>query len=44
MDAKGAISDKHKYLHIKYYKQREILSKIKAFWDADIYHSKPKFL
>ncbi len=40
----GAISDKHKYIYIKHYKRREIFANIKAFWDANIYHSKPKFL
>ena len=42
--AKWAICDKHKYIYIKYYKRREVLSKIKAFWEVDIYNSKPKFL
>ncbi len=44
IDSVWVISDKHKYLKINYFKFREFFSRIKAFFEAWILKSKPKFL
>ena len=44
IDAVWVISDKHIYLWMPRYKTREVLSRVKAFFDVEILKSKPKFL
>ena len=44
IEAVWFISDKHIYAGIKKYKTREVLSRIKAFFDVKILKSQPKFL
>jgi SanA protein len=43
LDAVGIQADKRPYLHIKNYKQREILANVKAFLNV-IFKSEPKYL
>ncbi len=38
------ISDRHSYLKIDYFRIREIFSRIKAFFEVEIFRPKPKFL
>jgi len=38
------VSDKHKYLWIIKFKSREILSRVKAFLEIEIFKTSPKFL
>lgn len=37
-------SDKHTYVKIESFMTREIFARVKAFFDVQIFHSKPKFL
>lgn len=44
IDAIWVISGRHKYLNILKFKIREFFSRIKAFFEVEIFKSKPKFL
>ena len=44
IDAIGYVSDKHQYMKIRNFQMREVLSRVKAFFDVEILKSKPKFL
>ncbi len=44
IDAVGYVSDKHTYAKIRKFQTREVLSRVKAFFDVEILKSKPKFL
>ena len=44
IDAVGFVSDKHQYMKIRNFQLREVLSRVKAFFDVEILGSQPKFL
>ena len=44
IDAVWSVSDKHIYRGMSRYKTREVLSRVKAFFDVEILQSKPRFL
>lgn len=44
LEATGVSSDMHVYPGMKYYRIREIPARFKAFLQASVFHSKPKYL
>lgn len=44
INSDGVVSDRHKYIAIDKFKLREFFSRIKAFFEVELFKPKPKFL